>query len=139
MNGFKNQSLLKLNMCFTRAMAISWESMTYSFALSDGRLGRPVLSEWLYNRRKEQVGQLGDCEAPALTSLDVSYPEMVHYETSLSDSTESDESMMLAKKWLKDCMEKHNDCASAFPKSTFLPTRLIEIEGFDSNDLRIRL
>lgn len=36
-------------------------------------------------------------------------------------------------------MEEHRGCSAALPKSKFLPTRLIEIDGSDAADLCIRL
>jgi len=64
---------------------------------------------------------------------------MPHYEASLSGSTYSQESLEQADKWLKRCVEDHKHCKSVFPKPTFLPHRLIEIEGYPDVDLRIRL
>ncbi|KAH7348953.1 heterokaryon incompatibility protein-domain-containing protein [Rhexocercosporidium sp. MPI-PUGE-AT-0058] len=64
---------------------------------------------------------------------------MIHYEPILPSSTKSKESIVRADKWLKECLEKHEGCKSAFPKSTFVPSRLIEIRGPDINNPGIRL
>ena len=63
---------------------------------------------------------------------------MIHFESTLSSSTESNESMLQAC-WFKECREKHEECTSAFPKSNFVPSRLIKIQGPDINNLSIRL
>ncbi|KAH9217832.1 heterokaryon incompatibility protein-domain-containing protein [Leptodontidium sp. 2 PMI_412] len=46
---------------------------------------------------------------------------------------------MQADKWFKECLETHEGCTSALPKSNFVPSRLIEIRGTDVNQLSIRL
>lgn len=67
------------------------------------------------------------------------YPEMVPYQTRLSGSTNSEESLNLAAKWIKNCMETHEACNVAFPKSGFLPTRLVEIHASVDDTLWIKL
>ncbi|PVH73820.1 HET-domain-containing protein [Cadophora sp. DSE1049] len=47
--------------------------------------------------------------------------------------------MLQATNWFKGCCENHKQCAEAFPKSNFVPSRLIEIRGSDPTDLSIRL
>ncbi|KAG4442990.1 hypothetical protein IFR05_001521 [Cadophora sp. M221] len=64
---------------------------------------------------------------------------MIHFEPTLSPSTASNESMMQADKWFKECLEIHEGCSSALPKSNFVPSRLIEIRGTDVNSPSIRL
>jgi len=64
---------------------------------------------------------------------------MVHYEPKLSGSTNSEESLGLAARWINDCMETHRRCNAAFPKSGFLPTRLVEIHTSRDNTIWARL
>ena len=64
---------------------------------------------------------------------------MVPYDTTLSSSTKSDESMALAQKWMKNCMENHKSCIAAISKVEFLPKRLVEIHGEGVDDLWIKL
>lgn len=66
---------------------------------------------------------------------------MIHFESTLSSSTESNESMLQADRWFKECREEHEKFTSAFPKSHFviLPSRLIKIQGPDINNFNIRL
>lgn len=71
--------------------------------------------------------------SPQSTDDDGDIPHMIHFESTLSPSTESNESMMQADKWFKECLETHEGCTSALPKSNFVPSRLIEIRGTDVN------
>jgi hypothetical protein len=64
---------------------------------------------------------------------------MVHFETGLSNSTCSEGTLGLAKRWLENCMETHDECQAAFRDSQFVPTRLIEIKGSYDNEPQIRL
>ena len=47
--------------------------------------------------------------------------------------------MAQAAKWFKECSENHEGCKAAFPKTIFVPTRLIEISGSDEISLSICL
>jgi hypothetical protein len=71
--------------------------------------------------------------------LDTGFPEMAHYETKLSGSTNLEESLVLADRWMKNCMETHRPCNAAFAKSGFFPTRLVEIHASEDNTLWARL
>lgn len=64
---------------------------------------------------------------------------MVHFEPEISSSTDSEESMAQAARWFKECSENHEGCKAAFPKTSFVPTRLVEISGSDENSLSICL
>jgi hypothetical protein len=109
---------------FRHAGSPSWDTFTVRFGV----------------HRMDTIGiSTQDCDSISLDCPDVRFPNWLYYETSLSDSTDSEHSMELAAKWFKDCMEKHEECSSVFPKSEFLPTRLVEISSCNDNNLLVRL
>jgi hypothetical protein len=67
------------------------------------------------------------------------HPPMVDFRSELSLSTDSNESMTQAAEWFQTCSENHDLCKVGFPKTSFVPTRLIEIWGSDMDSLKIRL
>lgn len=64
---------------------------------------------------------------------------MVHYETGLSKSTNSEETLRVAESWFHNCLEKHDECKAVFQKSSFVPKRLVEIKGYENGELQVRL
>lgn len=64
---------------------------------------------------------------------------MVHFVPKISASTDSDGSMAQATRWIKECSESHEECKAAFPKTIFVPKRLVEISGAAEDQLRICL
>jgi hypothetical protein len=89
-----------------------------SLSSTDGQI-------WLSLQRDKRTGQFDQIWWIAMLAdsyLDIEFPGMVHYETKLSGSTNSEESLGLAARWIKDCMETHQACNATFARSGFLPT-----------------
>ena len=64
---------------------------------------------------------------------------MVPYARILSNSTNSEESLAVAAKWLRDCLETHEACKSIIPDISALQMRFIETQAFNDDDIPIRL
>jgi hypothetical protein len=64
---------------------------------------------------------------------------MVQYRTELAPWTNSQRTMHQIREWYDDCLNKHVECRKSFPKTQFVPSRLIEILGSEESGLTIRL
>jgi hypothetical protein len=74
-----------------------------------------------------------------LSSTDTSDPGVFSYTTELAPSSDSKESLTLATSWFSECLQSHLSCTTAFPKTSYLPTRLVEIEYSKGGEAKIRL
>lgn len=64
---------------------------------------------------------------------------MVSFQSEISSSTDSEESTAQAVKWFEDCSKNHECCKAAFPKTNFVPSRLVEISNPEENCFSVRL
>ena len=64
---------------------------------------------------------------------------MVYFESAISGTTDSEQSMKQVSKWFNTCRESHAQCKDALAGSSFLPSRLIEITGESEEALAIHL
>jgi len=64
---------------------------------------------------------------------------MPQYEATITASNRSTESFQQMESWLSRCVLNHSTCKDAFPQSSFVPTRLIQIMRRGEDDFAIRL
>lgn len=64
---------------------------------------------------------------------------MMPYNNDIAPCTNSPSSMTLVSNWFKECTKKHSECGDIFSKTSFMPSRLIEIRGVTEAYLKARL
>lgn len=67
------------------------------------------------------------------------HPPMVHFESEIGPSTDSERSMAQVAEWFTTCCKEHTICKPESSQPPFVPSRLVEILGSSESTLSIRL